>query len=145
MKLQFNKEAFRRAALDKLKVMDTAILSRFMRAGEQFVIDARSGGGFADQTGNLRSSIGYLVVKNGRIVSISDFESAKGGAAGSIKGKSFAKELAEAYPTGYALICVAGMEYAAAVESRGKDVITGSSQMVEANLKKSLKRILDKG
>jgi len=40
-------------------------------------------------------------------------------------------DIAAQYPTGMILVVVAGMEYAAAVESKGYDVITGSSREAE--------------
>ena len=43
-------------------------------------------------------------------------------------------ELAHRYPKGMILVIVAGMEYAAAVESKGYDVITGSSLFADIEL-----------
>jgi hypothetical protein len=42
------------------------------------------------------------------------------------------------------VIVVAGMSYAAAVESKGRDVLTGSSQVAVSSLKKAIERINDK-
>ena len=74
--------------------------------------------GYEDQTKNLTSSIGYAVIVDGKIEkSITMAE----------EGASLVDELARRYSEGMVLVVVAGMEYAAAVESKGYDVISGSS------------------
>ncbi len=90
--------------------------------GEEFINKARMIDTYKDRTGNLRASIGYMVLKNGKPVK-SSFKGGKGGK----KAREVAKEIASDYPSGYVLIGVAGMNYAAAVESKGFDVITGSA------------------
>ena len=94
-----------------------------------------------DQTGNLRSSIGYLIVKDGRIIS-ENFELVNGrGQEGLAKGRSFADELASQYPSGYALIIVAGMEYAAYVENiESRTVLAGGTILA----KQLLQQLIDK-
>ncbi len=79
-----------------------------------------------DQTGNLRSSVGYLIVHDGRIIS-KNFELVNGrGEEGRSKGESYAEELASQFPSGYALIIVAGMEYASYVENiESRTVLAG--------------------
>ena len=97
--------------------------------GEQFVNKARSTRTYQDRTGNLRSSIGYIIVLNGRVVE-QNFQVANRGTdknTGKRQAISFAEELAGRYPSGLILIGVAGMEYAAYVEAKGYDVITGSA------------------
>ena len=90
--------------------------------GEQFVNNARLSGNYTDRTGNLRSSIGYIILKDGVTVD-KNFE---GKAKGKSKAKSVSSEVASQYPKGLVLIGVAGMEYAAYVEAKGFDVITSS-------------------
>jgi hypothetical protein len=126
---------------------EQAIINAYKYVGEEFVRKARlktsEDGGFRDITGNLRSSIGYIILKDGASVSQSFEPSTRGSdkATGLSKAKAYAKELADGFPKGITLIVVAGMEYAAAVESKGKDVITGSSFNVENDLKKLLTSI----
>lgn len=43
-------------------------MNLLQRTGEEFVKIARLEGNYIDHTGNLRSSIGYVIVKDGRIV-----------------------------------------------------------------------------
>jgi len=52
-----------------------------------------------------------------------------------------AKELASKVKRGYVIICVAGMRYAAAVESKGFDVITGSAIQAKEDLRAAFARI----
>jgi hypothetical protein len=139
---KFDHLQFRQAVAQKVAELDAAIVNRFTRVGEQFIADARESGGYKDQTGNLRSSIGYLLLKNGRVIAASYSRSSTG--SGAQKGKEFLLKISEEYPSGYVLICAAGMEYAAAVESMGKDVITGSSQTAETSLKDSLAALFRK-
>jgi len=93
-------------------------------AGEEFVNKARANHTFENRTANLESSIGYIILDDG-IPLFQDFE---GDSDEGVKaGKKAANEIASQYPRGLVLIGVAGMSYAAAVESMGYDVITGSS------------------
>lgn len=103
--------------------------------GEQFINDARRINTYTDDTGNLRASIGYAILNNGRQVSFitkdTNNEAIK-------QSKSLVNELRSGNNKGYVLIVFAGMEYAAWVESKGYDVITGSapsSKQVESDLK----------
>ncbi|AMQ00933.1 hypothetical protein AY601_4082 [Pedobacter cryoconitis] len=85
--------------------------------------------GFNDDTGNLRSSIGFILMYDGELV-YQDFQlSSKGTdkSAGLALGTAYAQKLGEDYKTGWAIITVAGMEYASWVEALGYDVITGST------------------
>ncbi|SFS30783.1 hypothetical protein [Lutibacter maritimus] len=95
--------------------------------GEKFVNEARSNDTYKDRTGNLRSSIGYIILKDGKIIE-SNFSGKK---VGKNKGAEIANEIKTEYPDGYVLIGVAGMNYAAAVEAKGFDVITGAAPEVE--------------
>lgn len=120
---------------------EDSIISRLKLIGEEFIVNARSIDTYKDQTGNLRSSIGYVLLKNGKAIFGSDFEIVKNGRDGQSKGRKYIKELISQYKTGYVLICVAGMDYAASVESKGKDVLTASSKIAEIQLKKAISNI----
>jgi len=128
----------------KKKRIDDAIYLRLRRIGLQFVRDARINADFTDRTGNLRSSIGFVIAYNGDIRH-TDFDKAPKGDSDKEEGvrnaRQFAEDIAGDYSKGWVLIVVAGMEYAAAVESRGKDVITGSSIKAGSSLKKTVKEL----
>lgn len=104
--------------------------------GEQFVKDARqmtrSEGGFGDVTGNLRSSIGYFILKDGQII--------KSNLKGKALGKSAAQQFVDSLPkkTGFQLIGIAGMNYASLVESKGKNVISIQAEAALIDLKDML-------
>jgi len=115
-------------------------------AGEKAVEKARlivtAGGGgsvlppYTVQTGNLVSSTGYAIVHDGQIVTMSSFQAVPGpkgdGQEGSATGKEYVKELAMRYTKGYALILVAGMEYASYVqELYHRDVLVSGSLVAE--------------
>ena len=99
------------------------LVGRLASIGDRCVAAARTNGSYTDQTGNLRSSVGYVVTRDGVIVASSAFDIVKDGVEGPAKGKSLAADLAAGYPQGYALILVAGMEYAVYVQDKGYDVI----------------------
>lgn len=113
------------------------MLQILQRAGEEFVKIARQNApsnSFYDHTGNLRSSIGYVIVRDGKVVGYSFGKSNKGtdGSEGVNKGFQVAKGIALSYRKGLVLIGVAGMEYALHVESiEGKDVISSATEKTE--------------
>jgi len=118
----------------------------FIYAGESFTNRARERGTYTDHTANLRNSIGYAIAKNGKVVKFScpdrAYETEDGRSSGGQESKDAAmktaKEVAAKYRRGMVLIGFAGMEYAAAVESRGYDVISGYMPETETDLKNAL-------
>ena len=101
--------------------------------GEQCVIEAKDRpqeSSWFDQSGNLRSSIGYVVVHNGKIIKCSTFNQVKNGSDGKKEGKALAEELASTYSYGYALIVVAGMNYAELVEAMDNKVVLASAELL---------------
>lgn len=99
------------------------LLKTFAFVGEQCVVEARESGSYMDQTGNLRSSIGYVVFNEGAVYKMSAFEQVKEGKLGAINGKSYATSLASQFPNSIALVVVAGMNYASYVSAKGYDVL----------------------
>ena len=136
-----------------MQTLHRRIIRDLTIAGEEAVKKARSivtaggGGGvlppYTVQTGNLVSSVGYAVVQDGQIVTMSSFQAVQGrpdkngiplgdGQEGSAKGKEYVKELAMRFPQGYALILVAGMHYASYVqELYHRDVLVSGSLVAE--------------
>jgi hypothetical protein len=118
--------------------IEAAIINRLQFVGEKFIANARSVDTYKDRTGNLRSSIGYIIIKDGQQI----FGSFPGATtAGKSKGLTVAEDAATKFPSGIVLIVVAGMDYAAAVESRNYDVLTASSIEAESALLKSLNEL----
>jgi hypothetical protein len=117
-----------------------AVIATFQYVGETFVRNARLNGNYVDRTGNLRSSIGYIILQNGQQLAQNFAEGPNGTdrATGVLNGITIAEEIAVEYPKGIVLICVAGMNYAGCVESKGLDVITASSLEAQTQLKELL-------
>lgn len=123
-----------------LAEVERQIIESLCRVGEEAVKLAKlipPERGFNDQTGNLRSSIGYVVVKDGKPVNVS-FGAVKGGHAGVNEGQRLALQVGSEYTDGYALIVVAGMNYAVHVESKGRDVLTSAEKFAEKEIAKEL-------
>lgn len=136
---QFKMEDIKKAIIDKLERIELVILIRLRLIGEQFVKNARENANFKDRTGNLRASIGYIILKNGKRVE-SDFRSGTGGTT----AQAIAAKVGAQFPKGFALIVVAGMDYAAAVESKNYDVLTASSLVAESMLKTAMETLTEK-
>lgn len=130
------------------------LIRRLSAIGEQVVNKARSNPSppqsqarlphqpnYIDWTANLRSSIGYVIVENGNIVSIGGFNPEKGGSEGAQKGRAYAESLAHEYSTGIALVVVAGENYATWVASRGYDVIDGAQLLAEKLVPQMLREL----
>ena len=100
------------------------------KLGEQCVTKIRDRAGdksWYDQTGNLRSSVGYVIAHNKNIIQYSTFNQVKQGSEGVKTGKDLAEELAKRYSNNYVLIVVDGMNYAEFVEAMdNKDVLAST-------------------
>jgi hypothetical protein len=134
---KFSRNDLRHYMLKRLSGFETAIQDMFKQIGEEFVRDARSTNTFKDQTRNLRGSIGYIILKDGRQI----FGNFHGTTVGKSEAEKLLHEIKEEYPRGFVLIVVAGMSYAAAVEAKGFDVITGSGSIAEQSLKRAIAKL----
>jgi hypothetical protein len=100
--------------------------------GEECVNEARDRSAedsWYDQSGNLRSSVGYAVAKDGQAVKLSDFKQVKNGSEGVAVGKQTVLELAERQ-SGFALVVTAGMEYADEVEAMENKCVLASAELL---------------
>lgn len=134
-------ERYTEEQIERLKI---SILRTFMYIGEACLNKARSTDSYKDQTGNLRSSIGYVIVEDGRVVQASDFSPSDKGtdkATGQATGKAYANELAARFPSGLTLLIVAGMNYAAYVSAKGYDVLDSSELKADLLTEKLLKQV----
>lgn len=127
---------------------DEKLYKTLQYAGEYFVKIARDSGKYIDHTGNLRSSIGYVIVNDGEIVEDNFQLSAKGGSdkqAGKDIAEKLAQLVAKTHNEGLVLIGVAGMEYACYVEAmEGKDVVSGAYIQTEEFLREALQQAIQK-
>jgi hypothetical protein len=126
------------------RIFDDYIFEVLSYVGESFVREARGMDTYLDHTGNLRSSIGYLILKHGNIHEKNFEETGQGTdkATGVDRGLEYAKSIGSHARWGF--VGVAGMNYATAVESKGYDVITGSSEQTRQLLIRLLKRAKSK-
>lgn len=127
------------AAMDDFRKKAILVLAR---AGEEAVNEARSTvkeHDWMDRTGNLRSSIGYVITEDGSPVTFSKFEKVNGPDRdkatedGSTTGRAFAARLASE-TRGLALIVVAGMNYAVYVADKGYNVLSSSQILAEMRI-----------
>ena len=116
---------------EEMERLKNAIVYNLCAIGEQVLNVARLTNSYKDQTGNLRSSIGYVVSVDGEIVQTSSFDVVKGGGEGAKGGKSYAMQLVEDFPQGIVLIVVAGMNYASYVSAKGYDVLDSSELLAD--------------
>lgn len=110
------------------------------RTGEEFVKIARLEGNYIDHTGNLRSSIGYVIVKDGSIAGRNFQVSEQAGTdkqTGRREGEQLAMDLVKTFSKGYVMIGVAGMKYAVFVEAmENKDVLTRAADKADDFIKR---------
>lgn len=140
---RYTRQDIKKLLAKRVEAINRAIILQLCRLGEMCVNHAREIDpeiGFHDQTGNLRSSIGYVVYQNGREVDIK-FDRTVQGDKGMIKGMILAREVAGKYPRGFVLVVVAGMEYAVHVESCNRDVLSSAEHLAEEKLPGMLKQI----
>jgi hypothetical protein len=119
-------------------------IKRAQMLGEMCVNHARSipkDKGFEDQTGNLRSSIGYMVFVDGVAVH-SFYNQVKEGSTGVKAGETLAKKVGENHPQGVCLVVTAGMNYALYLEAKGRDVLTGAEHLAERELPRMLEKLI---
>lgn len=117
----------------KLADAPQLIIKNLAFIGEEAVKYARLNhpDNWKDQTGNLRSSIGYVVLHDGHPVTPYNTEQKAGPKGDGHEGVTLATEtlqkIASEFPKGYTLIVVAGMNYASYVEDiHNRDVLTGA-------------------
>ena len=134
-----------------LDVVQRRQIQRLQRLGEKCVAYARDAhpNNWEDQTGNLRSSIGYMVFVDGVAIHNSPFDQVSPANPqqnvsynGGQQGESLCRKIGE-QTSGVCLVVVAGMNYAVHVESKGRDVLTGAEHMAERDLPKELDKLIN--
>lgn len=126
--------------LNKVKQQAPAMIIQALETACLEVLQkARTLDTYKDQTHRLRSSLGYVIYKDGQQVA-SNFQSTGGekGDEGVQIGQQRAAEAVAGIP-GIVAVVVAGADYATYVEAKGFDVLTGSAmqlqQLFEAELR----------
>lgn len=118
------------------ETLQEQIIIQLQYLGQECVSRIRGRGqseSWIDRTGNLRSSIGSAVYEDGKKKLSTAFESVFGGQEGSEAGKRMIDALAKEYSQTYAMVVVAGMDYASYVENmNGKDVLASTRLWAES-------------
>ena len=139
-----------KAALDKffqtaMRIVQKEVDKALSYLGAECIIrirDRRPEESWNDITGNLRSSIGFAVYDYGKKYIESTFAIVKEGGKGASEGRRMIDELASQYANVYALVVIAGMNYAEQVEAmKNKDVLASTkswaTQQVNDYIKKA--------
>lgn len=120
------------------KIVSEETIRALAYLGEKSVVrirDREAEESWIDHTGNLRSSIGYAVYERGKKVIESTFQTVLNGADGTKEGQKYVDRLASQYAQTYALVVVAGMNYAEYVEAiEGKDVLASTELWAKAKV-----------
>ena len=118
-------------AFDKIKEKYIkAATQKFIEVGERCITEARDNGSYTDRTGNLRNSVGYMVLLDGVVQSQGNINK---------HNQEQIEKINVKYPKGLVLIVVAGKNYAAYVEAKGYNVLS-SAELMAGNILKQLYR-----
>lgn len=132
----------------KMKDIADLIIKQLSFIGEECVRIARESGDYNDITGNLRSSIGYVILYDGKPVvygASKQYSGKKGnGEAGLSAAEALLTNLQSKFPWGLVLIVCAGMKYATYVEAvHHKDVLTSAELKCESLCRDLLNGLID--
>lgn len=134
------------------EILKNKISNSLVKLGEECIAKIRDRSkeeSWIDHTGNLRSSIGYAVYNYGIKQIESAFQIVRNGNEGSSEGKKMISQLGSEYSNAYALVVVAGMNYASYVEAlENKDVLASTElwakSIVDSRLKRAKKAAVEK-
>lgn len=119
--------------------------------GEELANYAKENHNYIDRSGNLTNSIGYYIIKDGKILKGKTVTPIRGlekedynPKKASDRAKSVAKEFADQITHSYALIVVAGMEYASYIEAKGYNVILPAQFMCMKEFPKRMENLRNK-
>lgn len=134
------------------EILKNEITKCLVKLGEECIAKIRDRSkeeSWIDRTGNLRSSIGYAVYDYGIKQIESAFQIVRNGNEGSSEGKKMISQLGNEYSNAYALVVVAGMNYASYVEAlENKDVLASTElwakSIVDSRLKRAKKAAVEK-
>lgn len=120
--------------------LERATIFLLQYLGEDLAKYAKENHTYTDQTGNLTNSIGYAVVRQGKIVTYGGEIQPGDGAK---EGLKVAQQMAAKLPNTFSLIIVAGMNYAAYVEAKGYNVILPAQLKAMKDFPATIQRLKD--
>lgn len=135
--------ALRKYAHSKRNLFEEAVFEAYKTACIKLVQRAKQTNTYMDQTHALRSSIGCVIYHKGvEVYNYFESTGGEGGAEGVQNGLSEARRIAEQQgDKTFVAVAVAGMHYAIYVESRGYDVLTGSTRQFTSDLNSELRNV----
>lgn len=117
----------------RLSDIKDGIIALMKYIGDKCIEIARTEGSYDNITGNLRSSIGYIILDDGKVVGQSASKQYKGkkgdGSQGIETGEAFLETMKAKFPWGIVLIVCAGMNYAAYVEGIHHKVVLSTAEL----------------
>lgn len=141
------------ALLKRLAVRKETIEARLdmelRQLDEDAMTHAKENKGYKDHTSNLKNSLSYALHKDGELVKESigqvphPKETKEGQSQVSDNLKRFATDDGVIAPKGYTLIVVAGMNYGAAVESKGYNVLYLTGKWIHEKIKEAINNALE--
>ena len=147
IKISASQSSLKQLEKEIMKAMEDEVLNRLVKVCDKAIklqwAKFRADGGYNDQTGQLRSSTGYIIYYNGKIMK-ERFELANYGTdrtPGLKEGRDYAfAKLREAY--GWGILFVAGKEYASYVEGKNLSVLRDAELIISDELYSELNQIL---
>lgn len=107
-----------------------AVIRNLRYLGEMCINEARDSGSYSDRTHNLRASIGYVIMCDGKPLGAPVISG--GTPEGEAKSRQTLEQVSsETTEQELVLIVVAGMHYAKYVEAKGKNVLTSAQLLAE--------------
>lgn len=136
------KNSFYNYVIEQVEGARIGAINALNYVGLECVTEARKNGKYTDQTGNLRSSIGYAVLENGKPIQKGTFERVRATAAEAQRqSETLITRLAATYNKGLVLVVVAGMDYAAYVEARGYNVLNSAETLAKTLVPQMLRQL----
>lgn len=145
----FNRDEMQKRMDAFLDVAFKRTVETLQRLGEKCVEEARLNKGYEMQTGALISSTGYKVFVDG-IALHESFEAIQGNNVKTgdeaTKGVIIGQDLADKIGSktdGFALVVVAGMNYATYVEAKGYNVLASAENLAKRELPRMLNALIE--
>lgn len=138
IKPNFNVAQFNKYVDDNIDKLMKAVIRRFKYIAEACIIEARTNKGYQDRTGNLKASIGYVIIKDRKPLYWSDNGGGTEGDEARNNALDDALDNSEIPAEGVCMVMVAGMEYAEYVEALGYNVLTTAEDLAKREVKKAI-------
>ena len=112
-----HKEQINKEILRKKQDFEKALVYALEVLVERLINHAKMSAEYQDRTGNLKSSIGGVLLRDRKPIVYKGFDVVLEGTEGECTGETFIDSLIPTMPGGYVLLVVAGMDYASYVQN----------------------------